>query len=691
MTKKSLLVPYKKASDYPLVETIKKTLTENECRYVEILDVENERHFAKEIKRLVILSFKKHGKIMNLTPPQQDSIRINLIFRKQFESDLEYSMGAVQKLNIVSEKKQTIFEIEKGQYITREFINAALPRVFTGIDTFVLGGNVIGAWPTKAIKLTNSEGKPLNHYNIFIHPILILDKEKTGIWRKAIDINDLLNKVALDETNRPLFFNVLALYYTTKTKDKKIKVTDDDLKEVMKICNKITNISSWINKTFPYYFITPFTEGSRKLDLNNIALYDFNRVKEIVLATSRTIDAFKKNMSTLYKLSESITEFASVCALLDYMVLPWKTKLYITGSELIYPSARKTIATDVDMILIPGIKNDTNLFIKPTGEKKIDLKIFTKEDFTYGFNMKFVSMLLDSNLEDLVKEHLRKKIGALAPELSRAYLIEGLFEAYLFEKILQEEIKCVAEEMVLPTDLVKKSLGLQRTIDYLRWHLITAHGKDLFNENEIFSLYKFFLEQRRRLTKKMRKAEFFEILGKRSTVLERLHELSKNFNTAEIRSYLLLLSKTMGSDSNPSEKDFAVFCKTINSDLQLSELDEMSTKILGIKFSEDIAQSIRMFLELKCSKHPKTQFLEKEAIKALLQRLRLHSLFAKNDEIYETLPAEVVEYLYDIDPVYAAAALKKILSESIKDNLLVFYWNNLTHISDLYKKGLPCK
>ncbi|MEM2909144.1 MAG: hypothetical protein QW171_03205 [Candidatus Bilamarchaeaceae archaeon] len=461
MTKKSLLIPYKKASDYPLVETIKKTLTENECRYVEILDVENERHFAKEIKRLVILSFKKHGKIMNLTPPQQDSIRINLIFGKQFESDLEYSMGAVQKLNIVSEKKQTIFEIEKGQYITQEFINAALPCVFTGIDTFVLGGNVIGAWPTKAIKLTNSEGKPLNHYNIF--------------------------------------------------------------------------------------------------------------------------------------------------------------------------------------------------------------------------------------LEDLVKEHLRKKIGVLAPELSRAYLIEGLFEAYLFEKILWEEIKCVAEEMVLPTDLVKKSLGLQRTIDYLRWHLITAHGKDLFNENEIFSLYKFFLEQRRRLTKKMRKAEFFEILGKRSTVLERLHELSKNFNTAEIRSYLLLLSKTMDSDSNPSEKDFAVFCKTINSDLQLSELDEMSTKILGIKFSEDIAQSIRMFLELKCSKHPKTQFLEKEAIKALLQRLRLHSLFAKNDEIYETLPAEVVEYLYDIDPVYAAAALKKILSESIKDNLLVFYWNNLTHISDLYKKGLPCK
>ncbi|MGB9719820.1 MAG: hypothetical protein ACPL06_04490, partial [Candidatus Anstonellales archaeon] len=507
--------------------------------------------------------------------------------------------------------------------------------------------------------------------------------------RKTIDISDMLTKVAVDEACRPLFFNILVLYYTTKTKDKTIRITDSDLKEVMKICNKIINISNWINKTFPYYFTTPFTEGSRNLDLNDIVLYDFNKIETIVLATSRIIDAFKKNMADFYRLSETMSEFASVCSLLDHSILPKKTKLYTTGSELIHPSTRKTATTDLDMILIPGIENDTNLFIKPIGEKKVDLRIFAKEDFAHGFNMKFISMLLDSDLEDLVKKHLRKKVSTLATELPKAYLIEGLFETYLFEKIHREEIESIAEETILPTDLIKKSIGLQRTIDYLRWYLITAHGKDLFEDENILSLYRYFLEQRRELANKMHKAEFFGILGKKSVVLERLHDLSKNFNTTETRSYLSLLSKTI--NGNLSEKDFEVFSKSINSDFQLDGLDEMSSKIFGIKFSENTAQSIQMFLELKHSKLPKTQFLEKEIVKALLQRLRLQSLFEKNDRAYETLQDEVVEYLYDTDPIYAAAALKKILPESMEDNLLFFYWNNLTHVSDLYKRGLPCK
>lgn len=687
MTRKSLLLPFRKVSDYPLVETIKKTLTENECHNTEILDVENESYFIKEIRKLAELSFKKYGETMILTPLQEGDIEVNLIFGRQFESDLRYSLETAQKLNIVNKKKQTPFEIEDGLYVTQEFIDIALPCIFDEIDTFVLGGNIIGAWPTKALKLINSKGKLQDHYNIFIHPILILDREKIGIWRKGIDTTDLLNAATLDKTNWPLFFNVLTLYYTTKAKGKEIKITDSDIKEVMKICNKIINISHWINNTFPYHFTTPFTEGSRKLNLNNMVFYDFNKVKAIVLATSRAIDLFKK--TNLHNLYEIISEFGLVCAVLDYTIFPRKTKLYDTGSEMVCPSAASTIFTDRDMILIPGIENNANLFIKPIQEKKVDLKIFTKEDFGYGLNMKFVSMLLDSNLDNLTKEQLYKKLSRLAPEFSRAYLIEGLFEGYLFEKILQEEIKSIDKTKVLPTDLIKKAIGLQRTIDYLRWYSIIAHSKNLFDENEVLSFYKLFLEQRRQLANKMFKAEFFEILCKRTMVLECLHEATRDFETSEIKNYLLLLSKII--DTELTKKEFIAFIKVINFYFRLDDLDDTTAKIFAIKFSENVERSIQMFHKLKYSKPPKTQFLEKEGLKALLQRLRLENLFAKNDQIYTTLSDEIIDCLYDIDPIYTRAALKKVLPETTENNLLFFYWNNLTHISDLYKKGLPCR
>ncbi len=678
MTRRPVLLPHQSMKGHPLVESISAMLTDNERRFVDFIDVSSDVGVKKAMLHLARKLSEKHGQVLSM--PGSNAFP-TIIYGQQFNADVATAVRTPQNLNIFSQKKQTVIKFGDNTYVTQEFANATLPMIFDSVDTFVFGGNAIGAWATKAMKLLAHQGMNGRAFNVFVHPVIMLDGEKAGIWRSTLEAEEILKKARVKNLDQKLFFSLLSLYYTTKSDRKELAMNNNGIREIAKLQNKIAYMRSWINENIPLHFTTAFFEGSANLSLANVPLYNFNKASEVVHNMSKAIHLLGKDGTPTEKMAPEMSAFSALCSLLDYDVPAADSRIYETGSELRLKS-KNTSATDLDLILIPGKDGRHPEYAEQEGIR-VDLKVFSQENLSRGFNHKFTTMILDSDMSKWIKDSIRRKIALLSPYLPVAYLVEGLFEGYLFELIYKEALQNGVN--ILPTDFIKKSAGLQRSIDSFRWYLSASKGIELL-ETPMVKEYNHLLERKRSLAKVMTRSQFLGVRSGRCNIMPGLRDFDRVHGDANSGAYLAILDDVQ---NGVYHGDFPAFSRAVFGAFDVSKLDYFNSLVNRIKFSESREEALSAYQELRGNHSCDTRFMSKEALKALLQHIRLQRLILSDNVAEPALDEVVIEDLRSIDQVYVGAAWERRLPQDIDSELLFFYWNNLSHVSDLYLSGLP--
>jgi len=678
MTKRKLIVPYVQSTDYPLLEEIEATLTNDEKGIIELINIKTDNEMNSEMKKLALHLIGKIGNPIILPTPLNWNSRI--VYGKQFEKSLIESIKNPQRLTIVKDVDQSGILLTGYGYITQEFANVSLPLIFGNVDTMVCGANVMGAWPTKALKLKHLQTGE-SEYLFFIHPVILMNGERLGIWKKTIEIGDIPLLEGVNSSDKPFFYTLTALFYTTKTKRTEITLTPEDVVAIRKIYNKTNNIIKWIEKNFDFYFNVTFFDGAKNLDLKEIDIFDFNHITKSVIETSKLIEKYKKGQISKNILSAALGEFCVICSLLGLRVGPARMHTYQTGSEVLCRSKNNTNSSDVDMILIPGKNNDCITSIEYNKSLKLDLRVFNEDDLGFGFNYKFTTMILDSTIDEMEKDYIIRRLKKLTGALSTVYLLDGLYEIYLFEKIYEMEVSKLINRN-LPTDLIKKGLGMQRTIDYLRWYWRINTGKSIFNDG-LRDYYNFFLEARRKNEGHLYLEQLRELRKMGLKFINFLEDFvdKKDDNVCQYIFCLKIIRDGI------AKEPYGKFRYLLLNLFETESLDDITRLNLEIKLAPDIKTAINLFGDIE--KHPfsSTPFLRNETLKSILQRLRIHLLDENIDGGIKMLIApDDINKFYMINPVYTAAAVEHKLPHGIKEETKRFYWNNLTHVSDLYTR-----